>query len=245
MSEKQFIIDLLIDSLKDCKSRRYTIDEIILILQKSDKIENNEEKLNAFLNLKCKNGWDGKILSIKECSKIRNLFCSLEDISKLIFVDNDKTLFDLYVERRDEKLIKSGKYKLLFIKNPLDDNEWNCRTLFKVLECDDLIKKELLSFGNYSDDYPSIYNFCFPNDAADNIGKDFLILQGEFQIWEGDNWNSWLINSHRYSQINNIYTTYVCDSEIIYPSNKEIVKYLFPEITHCLEGNESDGWIII
>lgn len=221
-THKKFTNTLLIDSMNDVYSRNnFTVDRILNTLQRSTKIEENLEKVNAFLELKTKNGTMGNNLE-----KLRHVL--LSELSRELYINDNETLWEMWKKERDIKLIKYGNYKLLFALNPLYvKSDYYCRSLIKIIKCDDEIKQELISLDS---DEMGIYYRIFPENThnpkiQDDLTKQFLILEGELQVWQSKN-KEYTHNTYTVSIINDIYTTYFIDSKIIYPSKNEIIEYL-------------------
>src|SRR5574338_202785 len=214
----KFIIDLIYESL-DPKTHcgYFTVERILKTLKTSNKIENNEEKVNTFLNLEIiKNERRLKGIDIiyqdKKClikdvyEEIKNF--SLDDLAKMIIVDG-KSLYHQNVDKqgRKDKLIK------------LDDN----------------IKDEFLKI-DYCEEYITLYSFLFPDFyiEKDDLEKEWLLLTGEFQIWQSEQeYIHTTLNSYKWSQINNINTTYICDSLIYYSTERVVLVLQFNNKYDC------------
>jgi hypothetical protein len=224
MTNKEFIINTLINSMNDRYSRNnFTVSRIIDALSKSNKIEENEDKLNEFLLLKTKRGIIKDNIDYYENKK-------LTELSRELYIDGDTTLWEKW-QIDNVKLITSGNYELLFALDPLSYNEYDARNLIKIIYCDDNIFDKLKNVGR-GDEMSCYYNL-FPrkihsSSVKDDLSKMFMILKGEMQVWEtnGDFDICTDMNEYLASTINNIKTYYILDSKISYPNNKEIIEYL-------------------
>src|SRR5574338_397046 len=243
----KFIIDLIYESL-DPKTHcgYFTVERILKTLKTSNKIENNEEKVNTFLNLEIiKNERRLKGIDIiyqdKKClikdvyEEIKNF--SLDDLAKMIIVDG-KSLYHQNVDKqgRKDKLIKFGEYSILFHINPIKNyNQGYNRNVYKVIKLDDNIKDEFLKI-DYCEEYITLYSFLFPDFyiEKDDLEKEWLLLTGEFQIWQSEQeYIHTTLNSYKWSQINNINTTYICDSLIYYSTERVVLVLQFNNKYDC------------